>query len=59
MDISEIDDLEASVKDLLSMAKAELEQKRLQQQRDQQIQEAVNQIHLVLTSLAKVLPNKN
>ncbi len=44
MDISEIDDLEASVKDLLSMAKAELEQKRLQQQRDQQIQEAVNQI---------------
>jgi hypothetical protein len=44
MDISEIDLLEASVSDLLSMAKVELEQKRLQLQRDQQIHEAVAQI---------------
>ncbi|MFO0210685.1 MAG: DUF2325 domain-containing protein, partial [Pseudanabaena sp.] len=44
MHISELDELEASVSDLLTMAKVELEQNRLQQQRERQIQEAVAQI---------------
>jgi len=44
MHISELDELEASVSDLLMIAKVELEQNRLQQQRDRQIQEAVSQI---------------
>jgi hypothetical protein len=39
MDISEIDELEASVGDLLLAAKAEIEHKRIQQQRDLQIHE--------------------
>lgn len=39
MDISELDDLENSVHDLISLAKIELEEKRLQQQRDEQIQQ--------------------
>jgi hypothetical protein len=44
MDISELDDLENSVQDLLSLAKIELEEKRLQQQRDEQIQEEIVKI---------------
>lgn len=55
MDISEIDELEASVSDLLSIAEVELEQKRLQLQRDQQIKDAVAQIENRLKPLlAKV-----
>jgi hypothetical protein len=44
MDFSELDDLENSVQDLLSLAKIEVEEKRLQQQRDAQIQEEINKI---------------
>lgn len=44
MDISELDELENSVQDLLSLAKIELEEKRLQQQRDEQIQEEIVKI---------------
>lgn len=44
MDISELDDLENSVQDLLSLAKIELEEKRLQQQRDEQIQQEIVKI---------------
>ncbi|NJO44093.1 MAG: DUF2325 domain-containing protein [Cyanobacteria bacterium CRU_2_1] len=44
MDISELDDLENSVQDLLSLAKIELEEKRLQQQRDEQIQQEIVRI---------------
>jgi len=55
MHISELDELEASVSDLLTMAKVELEQNRLQQQRERQIQEAVAQIEARLKPLlAKV-----
>ena len=38
MDIVELDDIERSVDDLLSLAKIELEEKRLQQQRSQQVE---------------------
>jgi hypothetical protein len=51
MDIFELDELEDSVSHLLLSAKAELEQKRLQQQRDRQVQEAVNQIESRLKPL--------
>lgn len=44
MDISELDELENSVQDLLSLAKIELEEKRLQQQRDEQIQQEIIKI---------------
>lgn len=44
MDISELDELENSVQDLLSLAKIELEEKRLQQQRDEQIQQEIVRI---------------
>lgn len=44
MDITEIEEIELSVKDLLSLARIELEEKRLQQQRNQQIQEKVVEI---------------
>ncbi|HEY9624084.1 MAG TPA: DUF2325 domain-containing protein [Crinalium sp.] len=44
MDISELDDIETSVQDLLSLARIELEEKRLQQQRDEQIQKALQDI---------------
>jgi len=44
MDISELDELENSVQDLLSLAKIELEEKRLQQQRDEQIQQEIIRI---------------
>ncbi len=51
MDIFELDELEDSVGNLLLSAKAELEQKRLQQQRDRQVQEAVDQIESRLKPL--------
>jgi len=55
MDISEIDELEASVGDLLLAAKAEIEQKRIQQQRDLQIQENLEKIeHRLKPLLEKV-----
>jgi hypothetical protein len=44
MDFSDLDDLENSVHDLLSLAKIELEEKRLQQQRDEQIEQEVCKI---------------
>ncbi|GAB4227449.1 MAG: hypothetical protein Kow00121_56130 [Elainellaceae cyanobacterium] len=44
MDISELDELENSVQDLLSLAKIELEEKRLQQQREDQIQQEIVRI---------------
>lgn len=44
MDINEIGTLESSVNSLLSLAKAELEEKRLQQQREAQIQEKIQEI---------------
>jgi hypothetical protein len=44
MDISELDELENSIQDLLSLAKIELEEKRLQQQREMQIQQEVSKI---------------
>ena len=44
MDISELDELENSVQDLLSLAKIELEEKRLQQQRDEQISQEISKI---------------
>jgi hypothetical protein len=51
MDIFELDELEDSISNLLLSAKAELEQKRLQQQRDRQVQEAVDQIESRLKPL--------
>lgn len=53
MDISELDDLENSVQDLLSLAKIELEEKRLQQQRDEQIQQEIVRIRERLEPLLK------
>jgi vacuolar-type H+-ATPase subunit I/STV1 len=44
MDLTELDDLENSVQDLLSLAKIEIEEKRLQQQRDEQVQQEINRI---------------
>jgi hypothetical protein len=44
MDISELDELENSIQDLLSLAKIELEEKRLQQQREAQIEEEISKI---------------
>jgi hypothetical protein len=44
MDISELDDLENSIQDLLSLAKIEVEEKRLQQQREVQIQQEISKI---------------
>lgn len=44
MDLSELDDLENSVQDLLSLAKIEVEEKRLQQQRESQIQDEIGKI---------------
>lgn len=44
MDLSELDDLENSVQDLLSLAKIEVEEKRLQQQREAQVQEEIGKI---------------
>lgn len=44
MDILELNDMEASVQDLLSLAKTELEERRLQQQREEQLQKATEEI---------------
>lgn len=44
MDIVELNDIEVSVQDLLSLAKTELEERRLQQQREEQIQKAISDI---------------
>lgn len=44
MDILELNDMEATVQDLLSMAKTELEERRLQQQREEQVQKAIADI---------------
>jgi len=44
MDIVELNDIEVSVQDLLSLAKTELEERRLQQQREEQIQKAIAEI---------------
>jgi hypothetical protein len=44
MDFSELDELENSVQDLLSLARIELEEKRLQQQRDEQIHQEISRI---------------
>lgn len=51
MDISDLDDLENSVQDLLSLARIELEEKRLQQQREEQIAQEVNKIRQRLEPL--------
>lgn len=44
MDITELDDIETSVQDLLSLAKIELKEKQLQQQREQQIDQKITEI---------------
>ena len=44
MDRSELDILESSVHDLLALAKREAEEKRIQQQRDQQLQKNIAEI---------------
>jgi vacuolar-type H+-ATPase subunit I/STV1 len=51
MDLTELDDLENSVQDLLSLAKIEIEEKRLQQQRDEQVQQEINRIKTRLEPL--------
>ena len=51
MDILELDHLETSVNDLLLTAKLELEAKRLEQQRDEQVQKVVAEIHKRLDPL--------
>jgi vacuolar-type H+-ATPase subunit I/STV1 len=51
MDISELDDLENSVQDLLSLAKIELEEKRLQLQRDEQVELEITRIRTRLEPL--------
>ncbi|MFN5856819.1 MAG: DUF2325 domain-containing protein [Pseudanabaenaceae cyanobacterium] len=53
MHISELDDLEASVNELLSVAKVELEQKRLQKQKERQIHEILSQIEGRLQPMLK------
>ncbi|MBO9999755.1 MAG: DUF2325 domain-containing protein [Cyanobacteria bacterium SID2] len=51
MDINDLKDIESSVNSLLSLAKAELEEKRLQQQREEQIQEKIREIEQRLKPL--------
>ncbi|HIK31382.1 MAG TPA: DUF2325 domain-containing protein [Oscillatoriales cyanobacterium M59_W2019_021] len=51
MEISELNDLENSVQSLLALAKVELEEKRLQQRREEQIQEAIREIRQRLEPL--------
>lgn len=51
MEISELNDLENSVQGLLALAKVELEEKRLQQRREEQIQEAIRAIRQRLEPL--------
>jgi hypothetical protein len=53
MDIPELDEIESSVQDLLTLAKIELEEKRLQQQRDEQINHAIAEIRERLEPLLK------
>lgn len=55
MNIAELDEFEAAVNELLAKAKLEKEQKRLEQQRNKQIEEIVQQIYARLKPLlAKV-----
>lgn len=51
MDILELENLETSVQDLLLTANLELEAKRLEQQRDEQVQKVVAEIHKRLDPL--------
>ena len=51
MEFSELDDLENSVQDLLSLAKIELEEKRLQQQREEQVDQEIIRIQTRLAPL--------
>jgi hypothetical protein len=51
MDILELNEMETSVQDLLSLAKTELEERRLQQQREEQIQKATVEIEQRLKPL--------
>jgi Uncharacterized protein conserved in bacteria (DUF2325) len=51
MDFSDLNNLENSVQDLLALAKIELEEKRLQQQREEQIQKAIAEIQQRLAPL--------
>ncbi len=51
MDIAELDNLETSVQDLLSAAEAELQEQRLQQQRDAYVQKATEEIQQRLKPL--------
>jgi hypothetical protein len=51
MDILELNDMETSVQDLLSLAKTELEERRLQQQREDQIRQATEEIEQRLKPL--------
>ncbi len=51
MDNSELDILESSVQDLLSLVKQEVEEKRIQQQRDQYVQKMVDEIEQRLKPL--------
>jgi len=51
MDNSELDILESSVQDLLSLVKQEVEEKRIQQQRDQYVQKMVAEIEQRLKPL--------
>ncbi len=53
MEISELDELEHSVQDLLSLARVELEERRLQQQREDQIQKAIGEIQQRLEPLLR------
>jgi hypothetical protein len=51
MDISELDNLENSIQDLLAIAKIELEEKKLQQQREDQINQEIERIQQRLEPL--------
>jgi hypothetical protein len=51
MHVSELDDLEASVQELISLAEMELEEKRLQQQRQDKIEKVRQDLYQRLTPL--------
>ncbi|PLS68113.1 MAG: DUF2325 domain-containing protein [Cyanobacteria bacterium M5B4] len=53
MNIAELDEFEASINELLNRAKLEQEQKRLEQQRNKQLEEIVQQIKARLEPLLK------
>jgi len=53
MDFNELEQLESSVQDLLALAKIEVEEKRLQQQRNEQIQKAIAEIEQRLAPLLR------